>query len=100
MSKLLKEPKLTFYHDKNDPDDVGSWTLCWGNLDIYLTSAYAKPGEKYLSVGMLEGSDDDTSMFIHGDGTITLGAYGIESSFKDLLKCLSIRRALRLLKDV
>ena len=90
----LEKPDFTFYSDKNDPNDLGGWTCHWGDLRITLSSEHANADRLYVYLEKSNGDDDETAI-IHTDGSIELSAYGINTSFKDLLDAISLRKAVR-----
>lgn len=96
---MLKEPKLEFYRDEKDPDDLGGWSCVYGDYRIYLCSEHANAERPYIYITAIDGPDD-ASITIHLDGNIELGASGCQTSFQDLLASLRIREAVRLLNNV
>jgi len=92
-------PVLEFYKDENDNTDVGGWSAKWAGYRICFTSEYGNPEKPFIYMDRIKG-DDDENATIYPDGRIELGAYGAATSFKDILACISIRKALKLLKSL
>ncbi len=73
MSEKLERPELSYYHDENDEDDLGGWSLTWAGMLIHLTTNHAEVDRPYVYLNRDDGDDDET-MIVYPDGRIELGA--------------------------
>ncbi len=97
MRQDLEKPELTFNRDENDDDHKGIWSVRYGGYRFAFSTDH-DTDEPYIYIDREKGGDGD-SMILYKNGNIKLGAYGIETSFHDLHRCIEIRDAIRLLKN-